>query len=88
MPVAFLARALDDPGLELAFWLPDAQRYVGTDGHPVERPAGDSARAVTTIEHEGAPVAALIHDAALGGELELVSPQGEGTTLRARLPCA
>ena len=79
-----LARALDDPGLELAFWLPEAQRYVDAEGHPVELPAGDPERAVTSIEHEGAPVAALIHDAALGSEPELVRGVGSAASLALR----
>src|SRR5919106_6257 len=34
-----LARALGDPALELAFWMPELRRYVDPGGSPVELPA-------------------------------------------------
>ena len=34
-----LARALGDPALELAFWMPELDRYVDAEGSPVELPA-------------------------------------------------
>ena len=34
-----LARALRDPSLELAYWLPDFDSYADLDGRPVEVPA-------------------------------------------------
>ena len=40
-----LARALRDPSLELAYWLPDFGSYADLDGRPVELPAGDGAAA-------------------------------------------
>jgi signal transduction histidine kinase len=76
-----LARALDDPKLELAYWLPEAERYVDDHGKPVELPANDPGRAVTPIEHDGAAVAALIHDAALSEEPELVRGVGSAASL-------
>jgi signal transduction histidine kinase len=76
-----LARALDDPGLGLAFWLPEEDRYVDAHGRPLEPPAG---RAVTSIEHDGAPVAALIHDPALSEEPELVRGVGSAASLALR----
>jgi signal transduction histidine kinase len=67
-----LARALGDPSLEVAYWYPQAARYVGSDGRPVELPAADSGRAcdlgracTTVVERDGQPVAALIHDSGL-----------------------
>ena len=39
-----LARALRDPTLELAYWVPEYEAYVGIDGEPVELPAEDSGR--------------------------------------------
>jgi signal transduction histidine kinase len=78
---AALAGALGDPTLELAFWLPDADRYVDAQGHPLELPRDDPARAVTTIEHDGTAIAALIHDAALRDEPELVRGIGAAASL-------
>jgi signal transduction histidine kinase len=76
-----LARALDDPELELAFWLPEAGRYADAQGDPIDLPAADFGRAVTSIEHDGAPVAALIHDPALSDEPELVRNVGSAASL-------
>ena len=66
-----LARALRDPSLELAFWLPERQAFVDAEGRQVELPP-DGRRAVTKLEHDGTPVAAVIHDPALRDEPELV----------------
>ena len=60
-----LSRALGDPSLALAYWVPAQSRYVGADGRPVELPEPGAARASTVIERDGQPVAALIHDPAL-----------------------
>ena len=59
-----LARALGDPSLELAYWLPDFQVYADLDGRPVELRDLDG-RATTLVDRDGAHVAALIHDPAL-----------------------
>jgi signal transduction histidine kinase len=60
-----LARALGDPSLELAFPLPAEDRYIAPDGTPFELPETTDGRAVSVLEHDGRPVAALIHDASL-----------------------
>jgi signal transduction histidine kinase len=66
-----LARALRDPSLELAYWLPDYGVYVDLEGRPVELPDLEG-RATTLIERDGDHVAALIHDPALQDEPELL----------------
>ena len=60
-----LARALGDPALELALWLPERASYVDAQGRPRELPAPGSDRAVTVLGPGEAPVAALVHDPAL-----------------------
>ena len=60
-----LARALGDPSVDVAYWLPEQGQYVDARGHPVDLPASDGRRAVTSIERGGRPVAALVHDPAL-----------------------
>ena len=76
---AALARALGDPSLQVAFWLPEHRSFVDADGDPVEPPLGgngDGVRLATVVERAGEPVAALIHDASLAsdpGLLEAVS---------------
>jgi signal transduction histidine kinase len=69
---AALSRALRDPTLTLAYWLPDFHSYADLDGRPVEVPDRDG-RATTLIERGGAPVAALLHDRALDDERDLLS---------------
>jgi signal transduction histidine kinase len=66
-----LARALGDPSLELAYWVRDGT-YVDLDGHVVALPAEGSARVATPVERSGRRVAALIHDASLRDDSELV----------------
>jgi signal transduction histidine kinase len=69
-----LARALRDPTLRLAYWLPDRDGFVDAEGRPVELPAGagEGDRAVTILRHDGEPIAAMLHDAALDDDPELV----------------
>jgi signal transduction histidine kinase len=67
-----LGRALGDPSLELAYWVPASARYVDAGGAPVQLPQPDSERTATVVEREGEPIAALIHDPALAENNELV----------------
>jgi signal transduction histidine kinase len=66
-----LARALRDPSLELAYWLPDYGVYADFKGRPVELPDLEG-RATTLIDRNGDHVAALIHDPAIEEEPELL----------------
>jgi signal transduction histidine kinase len=67
-----LARALRDPSLELAYWLPDFEAYADLDGRPVMLPLGDTGRAVLEVDRDGAPVAVLLHDPALLDQPDLL----------------
>jgi signal transduction histidine kinase len=67
-----LARALGDPLLELAYWVPAGARYVDAGGQPLALPEPGGDRAATVVEREGEPIAALIHDPALAENGELV----------------
>ena len=67
-----IARALRDPSLELAYWLPDYNAYADLAGREVSLPEPDGRRATTLIERDGAQVAALLHDPALKDEPELL----------------
>jgi signal transduction histidine kinase len=67
-----LARALHDPGLALAYWLPEQSRFVDLEGRPTELPRGGDSRAATVVEREGRRVAALVHDASLRDDPDLV----------------
>ena len=76
-----LARALGDPSLELAFWLPEEKRYVNEDGRPVRLPDAGGDRRATVVERDGQPVAALLHDPALEQNEELVQSVGAAAAL-------
>jgi signal transduction histidine kinase len=60
-----LALATGDPALEVAYWLPGAQRFVDGRGHRTESPVPGHGRMVTPIVRDGRPVALVVHDAAL-----------------------
>lgn len=62
-----LARTIGDPSLQLALALPDGS-YVDNRGGGLVLPPSGSGRAVTAIEADGRPLAALIHDPALNEE--------------------
>ena len=68
-----LAAALGDSSLEIALWLPERREFVDERGRGVAFPQEDPSRAVTKLEHEGEPLAALVHDAELLDEPELLS---------------
>jgi signal transduction histidine kinase len=67
-----LSRALSDPSLDVAYWFPQAGRYVDGEGRPVELPTPESGRACTVVERGGEPIAALVHDPGLKENTELI----------------
>jgi signal transduction histidine kinase len=75
-----IAGALGDPSLEVAFWLQDEQRYIDSNGTPVELevPPG---RAVSYLDRNGRRVAALVHDAALSDDPDLLNAVGAAASL-------
>jgi signal transduction histidine kinase len=78
---AALARALGDPSLELALWLPGRRAYADRAGRPLELPATGSGRAVTVLGPAEAPVAALVHDPALLERPRLLTAAGAAARL-------
>jgi signal transduction histidine kinase len=75
-----IARTLGDPSLELAFWLPEEERYVDPNGNALV-PEAEPARAVTVLEHDGKRLAALVHDPSLLDDSELVQAVGAAASL-------
>jgi signal transduction histidine kinase len=65
-----LARALHDPSLRLAYWLPEFETYADRSGQPIDvrREPGTT----TMVKHEGRAVAALLHDPSLEREPALL----------------
>jgi signal transduction histidine kinase len=76
-----LADALEDPSLELVYWLPERRRYVDFRGRDYDLPEDDPARAITTIERDGECVAAIVHDAALPEAREHAGAVGAAAAL-------
>lgn len=76
-----LARTLGDPSLELAFWLPDLQSYVDSEGKPFEPPADDTSRATTVLERGGERLAVIVYDITLAEAPELVASVGAAASL-------
>jgi len=69
---AGLRRALRDPTLEIAYWYEDDGHYVDVHGDGVELPRETPTRAVTRLDYADTRVAAIVHDAALRAEPELL----------------
>jgi signal transduction histidine kinase len=76
-----LADALDDPTLELVYWLPEGQRYVDFRGRTYELPEDDPARAIHAVTRDDQCVAAIIYDATLGEASEHVRAVGAAASL-------
>jgi signal transduction histidine kinase len=76
-----IRRALGDPSLEIAFWLPSEGRYVDAAGRALHLPEAEPSRAATLLEHAGRPIAALIHDPSLLEDPTLLEAVGAATRL-------
>jgi signal transduction histidine kinase len=66
------ARALRDPSVTLAYWLPQYGTWADLDGRAVELPADSTQRMTTIIERDGVRLAALVHNRSLTDEPELL----------------
>ena len=67
-----LRRALGDPALELAYWLPEFGTYADADGRSVDLDDIGGGRGITPIGRNGGRVGALVHDASLLEEQRLL----------------
>jgi signal transduction histidine kinase len=76
-----LAEAIGDPSLELAYWVPDVAAYVDARGRPVEIPEEVSGRAWSPVEREGQPLAAIVYDAGLLEQRELIRAAGAAASI-------
>lgn len=74
-------RALDDPQARLAFWLPDGQTFVDRHGNAVTLDARAEGLSWHSFGREGKPALAIVHDGALGDDLELVEAVGDASML-------
>jgi signal transduction histidine kinase len=69
---AALAKTLGDPGLTVAYRQPDGESYADASGAPVMLPPPGADRTVMPIESGEHEVAALVYDASLDDDPELV----------------
>lgn len=69
---AALAAALGDPDVRLLRADPDGGRWFDAEGLPTTTPDEDATHAVTVLEHDGRPLAAIVHDPVLREDPTLV----------------
>ena len=74
---AALAEGLGDPGVQLAYWLPETKRFVDAAGRPFPLPE----QGWTAVELQGRRVAAIVHDPALDEEPDLTRTAGAAAAL-------
>jgi signal transduction histidine kinase len=68
-----LADALQDPSLEVVYWLRgDHGRWVDETGWPAKAPTPGEGRAVTEVSSDGLRIASILHDPALSQDPALV----------------
>ncbi|WP_130384857.1 histidine kinase [Kribbella sp. VKM Ac-2569] len=67
-----LARALHDPSLTLAYWLPQYGTWADPDGQAVTLRGADEGRATRVIHRDHEPIIALEFDRSLEDERELL----------------
>ena len=67
-----LRMALRDPTAQVAYWYEEGEHYVDVDGNRFELPRDTPRRVVTRLDYADSPVAAIVHDAALREEPELL----------------
>jgi signal transduction histidine kinase len=60
---AALARAVGDPGLAIAYWVPSSSRFVDARGYAVATPNADAGGSLTTLVRDGRTLAAISHGA-------------------------
>jgi signal transduction histidine kinase len=74
-------QTLDDPRAQLAFWLPRARRYVDRHGRRVVLEADHTSTWLSVEQTEGEATLAIVHDAALDEDPELIEAVGAETVL-------
>ena len=78
---AALGRTLGDPTLVLAYRLPGSAGHADAAGRPVLVPPVTPDRATAPIEHDGRQVAAIVYDASLDDDPEMVEAVRAAATM-------
>ncbi|MFZ2528290.1 MAG: histidine kinase [Rhodococcus sp. (in: high G+C Gram-positive bacteria)] len=76
-----LRQAVSDPTLVVWTYAPDTRTYVDTDGNPQVLPRNSRSRAATILERGGQPVGAVVYDATLEAQPELLAAVRSATSL-------
>ena len=79
-----LARALGDPSLKLAYWLPETKGYADVHGRPIDELAERPDQVVRIVERDGRRIGAIVHDASLRDQPELVDAVAAAAALALR----
>jgi len=74
-------QVLDDPRAQLAFWLPRSRRYVDRNGRGVVLDEEETSTWRSLERTDGEPMLAIVHDAALDEDPELMDAVGAETVL-------
>jgi len=69
---AAVSRALRDPSVRLAYWLPEFDSYADVDGQKIELESSPG-RSSTAVKRDEQTVAMLVHDSALEDEPRLLA---------------
>jgi len=78
---AVLAKVTNDPGVEVAYWLPESGRFVDGSGRTVPEAAPGTGKTVTRILREGRLVAIVRHDPAAADTVRLERAIGAAARL-------
>lgn len=76
-----IGRALGDPQLEIAYWLPQEQLYVDDAGRQIDLTNPGPGRVLTRLDDGDEPLGILVHDAAVLDDPPLVAAVAEGARL-------
>jgi signal transduction histidine kinase len=68
-----LADVLGDPSLRLGLWAYDTGAYVDPEGRPLRVPATGGEDRAIFVDRQGGPSAVILHDDAMGDDLELAT---------------
>jgi signal transduction histidine kinase len=75
-----VAGALDDPSLRIALWAAPEHAYIGVDGSRARRD-GPGRGWFEIDDHDGHPVAVIVHDPVLEDDPELLEAAGTATLI-------
>jgi signal transduction histidine kinase len=73
---ALMREAIHDPSLQISYRRPSLDAYVDSSGAPVAAPVASAQLGVTSIEHDGVPVALVAHDVELADQNRYIEAAG------------